>query len=287
MPSVSIVIATFDRFDLLSQSLKSALAQTWGDFEVLVCDDGGLEETRLVCEEFRDPRIRYIRNDRQLGIAMNTYMGILEAKADLIAFLNDDDLWTPDFLEKCGRPMHEARERVLTFSDHWLIDSEGRRLPDQTATNSSWFMRDRLESGLIDNPLNLLAHNSIPLAMASVFRKSAVNWSLYSERVGGAYDYFLTYCLLKSKGKITYVNERLTEYRVHDRSASSTRSLKNALERFYVNDTILRDSEFATVSPQIRKNCLLLQRRLASLFLRQYQIVAACKHLLRALRYVA
>lgn len=70
MASVSIVITTFNRTIYLKEAILSALSQTFADFELLVCDDGGLEETRSLCDSFDDRRIRHIVNPERLGIAM-------------------------------------------------------------------------------------------------------------------------------------------------------------------------------------------------------------------------
>ncbi len=98
MPLVSIVVATLNRIHYLKQAIRSALAQTFTDFELLVCDDGGLVGTRELCEQFGDQRIHHIVNVSPLGIALNNYSGAMAANSDLIAFLNDDDRWTPRFL---------------------------------------------------------------------------------------------------------------------------------------------------------------------------------------------
>ena len=59
---ISIITTTFNRPNYLKEAIGSALSQTFSDFELLVCDDGGREETRVVCESFKDARIRHIVN---------------------------------------------------------------------------------------------------------------------------------------------------------------------------------------------------------------------------------
>lgn len=285
MPAVSIIITTLNRFDYLRQAIHSALAQTFSDFELLVCDDGGCEETRLLCESFGDGRIRHLVNNSALGAAMNTYSGIRLATADLIALLNDDDRWTPDFLERCTSPLLRDEQVALVFSDHWLVDSQGTRLHADSDTASRTFGRDVLAAGDVQEPLHLLINNSIPLAMASVFRKSLVDWSLYSAEIRGAYDYFLSYCLLRSGRKVVYVPERLTEYRVHTGSSSANFHLTNNLGKAYINRLILRDAHFAAIRSQIRTDCVRGEIHLGGQYLRKGNPVPALKHFSRAARY--
>jgi glycosyltransferase involved in cell wall biosynthesis len=285
MPIVSVVITTLNRHGYLREAIQSALAQTFTDFEILVSDDGACAETRRLCESFDDRRIRHIVNDAALGIAMNTYSGITHAAADLIALLNDDDRWTPDFLARCLRPLLDDSRVVLTFSDHWLIDSDGRRMVRETDRYTSLYGRDTLQAGYVKEPLKLLTGNSIPLAMASIFRKSAIDWSLYSDKVGGAYDYFLSYCLLRSGGTIVYVPERLTEYRAHDSSASAKFNLINTLGSCYINETILHDPIFSPIKKDILAKTIGIEQHLAKLYLQQRDVVSTVIHLVKAIRY--
>jgi glycosyltransferase involved in cell wall biosynthesis len=275
MPLVSIVIATYNRVHLLREAIQSALVQTFSDFELIVCDDGALKETKDLCESFNDTRIKHIVNPLPLGISMNTYSGVVQANTNLIAFLNDDDRWLPEFLSSCAEPMLSDDDIVLSFSDHWIINSSGERLVSETERNSIHYGRAYLNRGCQSDPMSLLGQNAIPLAMASVFRKSAVDWSRYSEKVGGAYDRFISYCLIISGGKVFYFNERLTEYRVHAHNASGTRGLLNALERVYVNETILNDPRCERIASKVRNECSSHHKQVVKGYLRQFALFRA------------
>lgn len=283
MPLVSVVITTLNRVGFLAEAIESALAQTFDQIEIIVSDDGGLEATRDLCRKFQDSRIRHIVNSSPLGIAMNTYSGVMAAKSDLIAFLNDDDRWTPDFLEKCTRPLLEDDGAVLAFSDHWLIDAEGRRLDEKTDDVTHAYGRDILPPGYVKDPVALIGRNSIPLAMASVFRKSAVNWNTYSSKVEGAYDYYLSFCLLKSGGSVIYVPERLTEWRIHGENASGRLRLTNGLGSSYVTGLILNDKQFTSIAANIRSLRMRIEVQLALTYLRRLKVLPAMKHIAIAL----
>lgn len=287
MSSVSIVITTLNRVEYLAEAIRSALRQTFADFEILVCDDGGLEATKELCETFHDSRLRHIVNPSPLGIAMNTYAGVMAAKSALIAFLNDDDRWTPEFLEKCTRPLIQDKQAVLAFSDHWMIDTHGKRLPESTDQSTRTYCRDTLPAGYVKEPARLIARNSIPLAMASVFRKSAVDWSFYSPNIEGAYDYFISFCLLRSGGAVIYIPERLTEYRIHGGSASAKFGLTNNLGVAYVHGLILRDNRFASIADVMRSKCIGMEIRLVRVYARQMKLVSAIKHIAKAMQYRA
>jgi glycosyltransferase involved in cell wall biosynthesis len=265
--------------------MQTVMSQTFTDFELLVCDDGGREETKQLCESFHDERILHTVNPERLGIAMNTYAGISRARSDVIAFLNDDDRWTSDFLARCAAPLLEDPEVVLTFSDHWLIDPDGARLVNDTDVNTRVYGRESLAAGLVDQPRKLLARLSIPLAMAAVFRKSKVDWNSYSKRVDGAYDTYIAYSLLRGGGKVVYVPERLSEYRVHRGGASAEFHSDTTEGLAYVHGLILEDPAFASISKEIRRTYLGLEKHLTKLSLLRCDIPSTVKHCARLVRH--
>lgn len=278
MPAVSIVTTTFNRTDYLRQAIESVLSQTFIDFELLICDDGGLQETKELCESFRDPRILHTVNPARLGIAMNTYCGIQRTRSDVVTFLNDDDRWTSDYLAKCAIPLLEDKEVILAFCDHWLIDSNGERLPDATNANTHEYGREAFVAGAVADPVRLMARLSVPLAMAAVFRKSSVDWSSYSENVQGAYDSYIAYSLLRNRGKVIYVPERLTEYRTHSGGASAEFHRHTTEGLAYVHVLMLHDPAYIPIRSEIRSRYCGLEKHLLKLCLAEFDIPAAAKH---------
>lgn len=284
MPAVSIVTTTLNRTGYLRQAIQSALSQSFTDFELLVCDDGGLEETRRLCRGFCDPRILHTVNPSPLGIALNTFAGIQRARAGLIAFLNDDDRWTPGFLAACATPLLADADAVLAFCDHWLIDADGNRLHQASDANTRDYGRAALPSGSVPRPAELMARLSVPLAMAAVFRKSSVDWRLYSEKVQGAYDSFIAYSLLRAGGAVLYIPQRLTEYRVHSAGASAQFHRATTEGLAYVHSLMLRDPAFRAIAQPIRKKYLGMEKHLVKLSLLHADIPAALAHAARMAR---
>lgn len=99
MLEVSVVIPTRNRWPLLStRALPSALAQADVQHEVIVVDDGSTDETRTLLAEIHDARLRVIRHEERAGVARARNTGIAAAQADWVAFLDDDDVWSPQKL---------------------------------------------------------------------------------------------------------------------------------------------------------------------------------------------
>src|SRR5260370_1335559 len=97
-PRVSVVIPTYNRSDKVGKGIDSVLAQTFRDLEVIVVDDGSSDETGKVLLEAYGDRIRYYFQNNQ-GASAARNRGIAEARGELIAFLDSDDLWVKDKLD--------------------------------------------------------------------------------------------------------------------------------------------------------------------------------------------
>jgi hypothetical protein len=98
VPEVSVIIPTRDRYARVSLALHSVLWQREVDLEVIVVDDGSVDQTAAKIGGASDPRVRVLRNDVPLGESGARNRGLEEIVAPWVAFLDDDDLWAPDKL---------------------------------------------------------------------------------------------------------------------------------------------------------------------------------------------
>ncbi|MBE9191339.1 glycosyltransferase [Gloeocapsopsis crepidinum LEGE 06123] len=285
LPAVSIITPAYKRIDYLAEAIESALSQTFSDFELIVCDDSAEPKIEALCHSYGDSRIIYRANKQRLGIAMNNFGGFQAARSDLIAKLDDDDRWTPHFLEKLVPVMQSNPRICLAFSDHWLIDSEGRHMIEATEEQTTKFGRHLLTQGLVKQPKLLISNKSIPLASSAVFRKSAIDWSAYSDKVGGAYDLFLSFCLISSGMDVFYIPERLTEYRIHSGSGTSTRKIQNSLETLFVSEKIYTNPCFEGIAFDYRNVCVYNSKRTGNAYLREGKFLRALAYYSRALKY--
>ena len=98
MVDVTVIIPTHNRRRLLARTLHSVLAQKDVDLEVVVVDDGGLDDTASLIESLDDARVRFVRHPESRGVSAARNSGIERATSAWLAFVDDDDLWAPDKL---------------------------------------------------------------------------------------------------------------------------------------------------------------------------------------------
>ena len=123
MPKVSVVIPTHNRSDLLQSAISSVVRQTYKEWEAITIDDHSTDQTRSVVEGFSDSRVKYIQNSGKSGPSVARNKGIEIASGEFIAFLDDDDEWTPFKLEKQIDIMDSCGEKFCgIYSNRLMIN---------------------------------------------------------------------------------------------------------------------------------------------------------------------
>jgi cellulose synthase/poly-beta-1,6-N-acetylglucosamine synthase-like glycosyltransferase len=213
-PAVTALIATYRAGDYLRQAIASALDQTHTDLEVLVSDDANDPDVLRLTQSFGDPRIRYRSNPVRLGPARNHWAALVAARGRYVSILNHDDVWRPAFLATAVPILEDSPEAVLVFCDHDVIDSSGRSIPGEADRTARMWGRDRLTRGLYGTFPDLVARQTIPLAMGCLFRRETIDAHSLPD-VGPAYDLWLTLALCRTGGSAYYLADRLTAWRIH------------------------------------------------------------------------
>lgn len=113
MPTISVIIPTYNHAETLPRAIDSVLAQTFEGFELLVVDDGSTDDTADVVAAYDDDRVRYVAHETNRGASVARNTGIERARGEFMAFLDSDDEWLPTKLE---RQLSCLRRR----SDEWI-----------------------------------------------------------------------------------------------------------------------------------------------------------------------
>ncbi len=133
MPRVSIIIATYNRADLLPEAIRSVLAQTMPDWELIVVDDGSTDNTAAVVAPFlADARVRYLPQANHGRVGQVRTAGVRLAQGKLLAFLDSDDCFTPQALETHLRAFAAQAELGLTIAGYDSVNISGQTLGRRT-----------------------------------------------------------------------------------------------------------------------------------------------------------
>ena len=163
MKTISVVIPAFNSERYIAEALESVLRQTTQPHEIIVVDDGSTDGTREVVQKFKN-RVKYIYQDNAgSGKARNT--GIINAKGELIAFLDSDDVWADNHLKGLVNKLVKHPEAAMAYGARKWIDKEGNPVKDESG-------QTRYPSGWIFN--ELFTANYIGSTSAVIVRKDAL-----------------------------------------------------------------------------------------------------------------
>lgn len=122
---VSIITPSYNTAKYIDKTIKSVLNQTYSNWEMIIVDDCSTDITDQVIKPYlKDKRIRYIKNDTNLGAALSRNLALRESKGRWIAFLDSDDLWVPNKLEKQIRFM-ESNNYHFSYTNYEEVDDLG------------------------------------------------------------------------------------------------------------------------------------------------------------------
>ena len=124
-PTVSVVMPVYNVERYVGEAIASVLAQTYEDFELIIVDDGGQDQSMEICEQFDDERIFIVRQkNRGLAGARNT--GIAAARGKFIALIDSDDRWLPEKLALHVIHLENNPQLGVSFSPSRFIDGDGQ-----------------------------------------------------------------------------------------------------------------------------------------------------------------
>lgn len=130
MPLISVGIPVFNGERYVAKAIESVLAQTFSDFELIICDNGSTDGTEAICRDHaaRDTRIRYYRNASNIGAAGNFCRVFALSTGRYFRWLSADDYVAPTALERCFTVLESDRNAVLACGKAAFVDGDGRIL---------------------------------------------------------------------------------------------------------------------------------------------------------------
>jgi len=212
--SVSCVIPTYNRADFILDAVRSALIQTYPVNEIIVIDDGSTDDTSSVLQSIRDPRLRYAYQPNA-GISKARNVGIHLASGNIIAFLDSDDIWYPNKLEKQLACL-SSRDYGLVYCAKSWIDNTGTDIknpyPQSSFPQGNIFRELFLE--------NFVTTASCVIVQRKCF--SDVGLFIESRDFSNGEDYEM-WLRIAHTFTIGAVPEELVKYRTHNSNQTSAR----------------------------------------------------------------
>lgn len=223
MKKVSVIVPVYKAEKFIADTVRSVIEQTYKNFELLIIDDGSPDRSVEICEKLNDPRIKIIRqNNRGVSAARNT--GIRYAQGEYVAFLDGDDLWLPEKLEKHVYHLDNSPAVGVSFSRSAFIDETGKSL--------NLYQMPKLKE---ITPELIFCRNPIGNGSAPVIRREAFDTIKFQDRLyePGKYFYFdeqlhhfedvecWLRISLKTSWQVEGIPEALTLYRVNLKGAST------------------------------------------------------------------
>lgn len=220
---VSIIMPSWNTGRFIAESIQSVIDQTYQNWELLIVDDCSTDKTDEVVANFHDERVKYFKNEKNSGAALTRNRAIREARGEWIAFLDSDDLWTPEKLEK-----------MIAF---------------MTGNNYSFAYHEYVKIGEESQPLNIYVSGPEVISKRKMYNYGYPGCLtfMYSAKKMGLIqikdikknnDYAILLQLCK-KDNCYLLKENMAKYRIRNKSISHdkiTKKLKSHYDLFHFCD---------------------------------------------------
>ena len=225
---ISVIIPTYNRAHLLGRSIQSVLAQTYGNLELLIIDDCSGDNTGEFVKGLSDERIRYYRNEQNMGPAASKNKGISLAKGEFLAFQDDDDVWKPEKLARLMEVWKREGNEETGMIYHEMQEKESAEFIPPRELPLEW------KSGEIFRYMLLYP---IVGGAASLIRKTYMDeLGGFCENLGSIEDYEF-YLRMAKKYRILFVGEPLMI--IYDTPGSVNKRFKSKIDtELYILDTM-------------------------------------------------
>jgi glycosyltransferase involved in cell wall biosynthesis len=225
-PAFTVITKAYNEEEFVAAAIRSALAQTRGDFELVVVNDGSTDGTAAVVEGLcgEDPRVRLI-NQPNLGVSAALNTGVAAGTAPYVALLDADDLWMPTYLERIGEALDSDPRAGFAFTDGWRLHQDSGRL-----FRASYMQARGGPQPPPQEPHELLRElmrTNFVLSLATLRRSAIVEAGGFDTDLSGAEDYDMWIRVLAAGFTAAWVPGRLTVRR--DRGGSESKDERGML----------------------------------------------------------
>ena len=204
-PLVSLCMPTWNRAASLAASLVTTCGQDYDPIEIIISDNGSTDDTERICREAaaRDPRIRYIRHERNIGLYQNHNYCMDAARGDFICFFHDHDEREIGMVRRYVEFMVAHPEVGIVSSDRYLLDQAGRRIGVRD------YKAPELMTGLEFIDLTMKTGRSTIGVPGAMIRRSALGSIRLDEAAPIGFGDFIVWFQIAEHHSIGHLRERL------------------------------------------------------------------------------
>jgi glycosyltransferase involved in cell wall biosynthesis len=249
MYSVSVILPCYDGARWISDAIKSVLAQTYEDFELVIVNDGSTDDSeKIVASYLSDKRVRYICQENK-GFSAAINRGTKESSGNLIGFIGQDDLWMPNKLELQVKYFSQHKDADLIHSNYCFIDSEERIVGVRDFRSPNFLSKKEMVK-------RLFLGNFIGFETVLVKKRCFDEVGFFDERMTGFSDHDM-WLRLAGSFNIRYLDVCSVKKRQHEFQLSNVRMTD------VLKDEFLMVQKVVDRYPFLQK---IEQRKLASLY---------------------
>ena len=267
---MSIVTITYNRGNMIGETIQSVVNQTYTDFEYIIIDDGSDDDTEAVVKSFDDMRIQYYKYEKNVHQSFLRNEGFRKATGKYVSMLDSDDLWMPDKLEKIVNAIRKDPAIDFITHDVGFISLDAQEIAEYGINFSGNLLKDLLESRVL------------PFQVFTIRKESLVLLGYLDESLtDGQNDLFL-----QAAAKFTthYIEEKLTVMKKH------TGNISNKVDMLHFSDYLKSLQKLASENKLTKKEHRLyvsrIQYKMGYIYNREGNFSMAKKHFLSTFKLV-
>ena len=229
MPNVSVLMNCFNGAQFLKEAINSVYAQTYSDWEIIFVDNCSTDESQKIANSY-DSKIKVFETDKNIPLGAARNFGIKQCSGRYIAFLDVDDVWLPNAIEKL-LILITSGDYALAYAGHLNINT------DNTIIGK---MVPKKQKGIIFG--ELLKQFDIPIVTSMVSSQHLLKSGLlFDDNIHASEEYCL-FMQLAVKNCFIADNEFVAKYRIHDNALTNKTVSKWSNERRYTLDKIIKEN---------------------------------------------
>ena len=202
MNLVSIIMNCHNGEKYLKESLKSIINQTYKDWELIFFDNVSSDQSKKILKEFNDERIKYFKSDNFINLYDARNLAVKKTNGDYISFLDTDDMWAKDKLEKQINFIKKNSNYKILYSNYYVLKNNEKQI----------MYKNELPSGFITQ--KLLDFYGIGINTVFLDKSIFEQYNFKKDlNIIGDFDFFIQ---TSKKFQIGYISDPLTFYRIHE-----------------------------------------------------------------------